>query len=511
MRASATRRTLDNSVLIGLDVAISFLAAMCWSIPVARVIGPAKLGYFSVVWFWALVGTNVASLGVPGATRRYMAEALGRNDLELARGIFAATMKLQSLIALGILIIGEAIIFAFTRPDYWSSSWLLVLSLAPRFLSSIPGAALLAGERLRQGLICSIVYAGVLIGVLWLGLWSGWGLVAAAAAYAIAYGTDLILKLAFTLKWLQWGPRAAIEPALRRRMISFSGKGTILMLLGFVVWDKSDIFFLQMLDKDPKSWSFFTTALGFAEKIIGLVAIFGSSISVALYGEIGRSLAKLQQTAAVGLKYCSILASVLLFGLAAVSPWLIVTLYGKAYAPAGPVLAVAALLAGGKCIMPVVGAVFAAAERQGSVAIIVLFCGALDVSLDLLLIPRYGALGAALANGVAQTAAAAILVWWASRSCGIQWRIREIVPGVIAGVGVGVIAYLAGRWLPSPVSRLAVGVAAGALACPILFRLLRVFGREDSYRLNELAGRTPQWVRMRLDPVLAFVSAPAQR
>ena len=89
VRASATRRTLDNSVLIGLDVGISFLAAMSWSIPVARVIGPAKLGYFSVVWFWALVGTNVASLGVPGATRRYMAEALGRNDLKLARGIFA--------------------------------------------------------------------------------------------------------------------------------------------------------------------------------------------------------------------------------------------------------------------------------------------------------------------------------------------------------------------------------------------------------------------------------------
>ena len=50
-------------------------------------------------------------------------------------------------------------------------------------------------------------------------------------------------------------------------------------------------------------------------------------------------------------------------------------------------------------------------------------------------------------------------------------------------------------WLPSPVSRLAVSVAAGALACPILFRLLQVFSREDSYRLKELAGRTPQWLR----------------
>jgi O-antigen/teichoic acid export membrane protein len=157
--------------------------------------------------------------------------------------------------------------------------------------------------------------------------------------------------------------------------------------------------------------------------------------------------------------------------------------------------------------MSVVGTVFAAAERQGSVAIVVLCCGIVDVALDLLLIPRWGALGAALANGIAQTLAAAALIWWAGRVCAIQWRIRELLPGFAAGLGVGVVAYLAGMGLPSPPLRLAVGVAAGAAACPILFRLLHVLGPDDSYRLNELQARTPPWVRRRLDPVLAFVTA----
>lgn len=489
---------------------VTLVAAMCYSIPVARVIGPAKLGYFSVIWFWALVGGNVASLGIPGATRRYMAEALGRNELPVARGIFLATLKLQSLLALAVLIIGEVLIFTVTRRSYWSSSWLLVLCLAPRLLSSIPCAALLAGERLKQNLTATAANGVAMIAVLWLGLWLGWGLVAAAAAYAVSYTVDLIVKLTFAVNWLNWGPKAPIEAGLQRRMLSFSGKSTILMLLSFVVWDKSDIFFLQMLDKDPKAWAFFTTAFAFAEKVIWVVAVFGGSIGVALYGEVGRSVEKLHQTAAVGLRYCFLLASVLLFGLAAVAPWLIVTLYGQAYAPAGPILAVAALLAAGKCVMPVVGTVFAAAERQGAVAIVVLCCGIVDVVLDLLLIPRWGALGAALANGIAQTIAAAVLIWWAGRSCGVQWRIRELVPGAAAGLGIGLSAWLAGVWLPTPATRLAVGVAAGAIACPILFRLLRVFGPEDSYRLHELAGRTPQWVRSRLNPVLGFVTAREQ-
>jgi O-antigen/teichoic acid export membrane protein len=489
---------------------VAFVATMCWSIPVARVIGPEKLGYFSIIWFWALVGANVATLGIPGTTRRYMAEALGRNDLPVARGIFLATLKLQSLLALCVLIIGEVIVFAFTRPDYWSSSWLLVLCLAPRLLAAIPSVALMAGERLKKNLIATIVSSAALIAVLWYGLWSGWGLVAAAAAYVVSYTVDLIVKLTLAVNWLKWGPRTPIEAGLQRRMLSFSGKSTILMLLSFVVWDKSDIFLLKMLNKDPKSWAFFTTAFGFAEKVIWIVAVFGGSISVALYSEVGRSVEKLHQTAAAGLRYCFLLASVLLFGLAAVAPWLVVTLYGNAYAPAGPILAVAALLAAGKCVMPVVGTVFAAAERQGSVAIVILCCGIVDVVLDLLLIPRWGALGAALANGIAQTLAAAILIWYAGRACGVEWKLRQLLPGAAAGFGTGLAAWLAGMWLPAPAARLAVGVAAGAIACPILFRLLRVFGPEDSYRINELTARTPPWVRSRIEPVLRFVTAQEQ-
>jgi O-antigen/teichoic acid export membrane protein len=160
--------------------------------------------------------------------------------------------------------------------------------------------------------------------------------------------------------------------------------------------------------------------------------------------------------------------------------------------------------------MPVVGTVFAAAERQGAVAIVILCCGIVDVVLDLLLIPRWGALGAALANGIAQTLAAAILIWYAGRACGVEWKLRQLLPGAAAGLGTGLAAWLAGMWLPTPAARLAVGVAAGAIACPILFRLLRVFGPEDSYRINELTGRTPPWVRSRIEPVLRFVTAREQ-
>jgi O-antigen/teichoic acid export membrane protein len=484
---------------------VTFLTTMGYGIAVARAIGPEKLGYFQVVWFWALAGCNLATLGIPGTTRRYIAEALGRNNLPVARGIFLSTWKLQFLLAAAILVIGEVVVFAFTRRSYWSSSWLLILCLAPRFLAMIPAMVQVAAERLGQNLIATTAASATMIAVLWYGLWSGWGVVAAAAAFLALNVVDMVLKSTFAVTWLKLRPRVPIEAGLQRRMLSFSTKSTLLMLLSFVVWDKSDMFFLQILVKDPKVWSFFTTAYGFADKIIWIVAVFGNSIGVALYGEIGRSMEKLNRTAAVGLRYCLLLASVLLFGLAAVAPWLVVTLYGKAYAAAGPLLVVAALLAAGKCVMPVVGTVFAAAERQGAVVIVVLGCGLLDVVLDLLLIPRWGALGATVANGVAQTLAAAIMIWYAGRSCGVQWKLRELLPGAAAGLGTGLAAWLAGMWLPSPAARLAVGVAAGAIACPILFRLLRVFGPEDSYRINELVGSTPPWLRQPLDPLFGFL------
>lgn len=488
-RGSAVNRTFNNTVLYGLEMAIGLVAVLCTSIPLARVIGPDRLGYYSYIQWMAMIGGNVVLLGIPSTTRRYMAEALGRDDLPAARGIFFATLRLQTLIALGLLVVGEILVFLLTDRSYWSSSWLIVLGLVPRMILSIPSQAHTAAVRLQNNLYAYIASTVVLIGVLSFGLWVGWGLVAAALAYVISYTVELAIKLTLALRWLGWGPRAPIGPELRERMLTFSGYSTALMLLNILVWDKSDLFFLKLLRTDRAALAFFVTAFSLADRAVQIVQVFAGGLSVSLMAELGRSKEKMYVIAKSGLRYSIGVASAMLFGLAAVGPHVVLTLYGKRFAPAGPLLSIAAAMAVGKCVMGLLQVLYQAAERQKAVVVWSCCCGVLNILLDLLLIPRFGAMGATVANGSAQLVAAAGLIYWAQRSLGINWSIGQSVPGLLAGMGSALAAYAAGLPFALAPERLVAGVLAGVVVFPVLAKLLGAVQPEDIPRIRELIAR----------------------
>lgn len=505
-RGSAVNRTFNSSVLLGLEMGLSLVVVLCTSIPLARVVGPDRLGYFTYIQWLAMVSSNVVLLGIPATTRRYMAEALGRNDLPVARGIFFATLRLQALIGLAALVAGEVLVFTLTDRSYWISSCLIVFSLVPRMIGAIPSQAHIAGVRLQWNLFAYIASAVVLIGVMGFGLWAGGGLVAAAAAYAIANTVELALKVAFAVRWLGRGPRTRIDPALRKRMFTFSTHGTALMLLNIIVWDKSDFFFLKMLRNDRAALAFFGTAFNLADRAIQIVQVFVVGLGVSLMSELGHSVEKMYVIARSGLRYSIILASVLLFGLAAVGPDLIRTLYGPRFAPAGPLLSVVAAMAVGKCLMPLLNSLFQAAEKQKALVVWGCCCGVVNVVLDLVLIPRMGALGAAIANGSAQIIAAAGLIYWAQRTLRMDWSIGRSVPGLLAGLGTALAAYAASLPFALAPVRLVVGILAGAVAFPILLRILRVLQPEDLPRILGLTSRLAPPVRRRVDALLVHLA-----
>lgn len=510
-RGSAVHRTFNNSVLLGLEVAVSLVAVLCTSIPLARVIGPDRLGYFSYIQWLAMVGSNAVLLGIPATTRRYMAESLGRDDLPAARGIFFATLQIQTILAFAALVVGEILVFTLTDRSYWSSSWLIVVSLVPRMIMSIPSQAHAAGERLQSNLFAYVVSSVVLVGIMGFGLWSGGGLVAAAAAYAIANSVELILKLTFALRWLGSGPRTPIGPELRKRMLTFSTHGATLLLLNLVIWDKSDFFFLELLRRDRAGLAFFNSAINLADRAIQIVQVFVNGLSVSLMSEVGRSVDKMYVIARVGLRYSILIAGVLLFGLSAVGPHLVLTLYGPRFAPAGPLLSLVAVMAIGKCLMPLLQALFQAAERQKAVVVWSCCCGALNVALDLLLIPQMGAMGAAIANGSAQLLAAAGLIYWAQRVLGIDWSLGRSIPGLLAGLGSALVAHAAGLAFTLAPVRLVAGILAGAIVFPLLLRLLGALQPEDIDRMHGITSRLTPALRGKVDSLLALLSPAAGR
>jgi peptidoglycan biosynthesis protein MviN/MurJ (putative lipid II flippase) len=155
--------------------------------------------------------------------------------------------------------------------------------------------------------------------------------------------------------------------------------------------------------------------------------------------------------------------------------------------------------------MPLLQALFQAAERQKAVVVWSCCCGVLNVILDLLLIPPMGAMGAAIANGSAQLLAALGLIYWAQRSLGINWSIGQSIPGLAAGLGSALVAHAAGLPFALAPVRLVTGVLAGAIAFPLLLRVLRALQPEDLDRLRGITSRLSPTLRARADSFLALL------
>jgi O-antigen/teichoic acid export membrane protein len=507
---STSQIVLGNTVWLTLDMAVTLLTVFGVSIPVYRVIGPAHVAYFSIVQWLAYASANVLSLGIPGTARRYVTEALAANDLPAARGIVFSTVRLQMFIAAGLLAAGEAFVFLGSDRTYWSSSWLIVLGLAPRMLMSLPSLVQVAANRLKENLICVLIAAVLQVTIVVISLWAGWGLPGVAAGIAIGNSVECLLKFFFLMRWLGWGPVKAIGPELRRRMTTFSGQGVAILILNLVVWDKSDVLILKMLVHDQRTWAFFTVSFNLADRVISIISTFVSSMAISVFNELGEGAERINRLAAVGMHYALLAGSPLLLGLAGVAPAFIQTLYGKAYAPAGAILAIAAAFAFGKCVMPILNSLYQATERQGVIVIWGIVCGAINISLDFVLISYWGATGAALANGISQLLTAAGLIVWAARSLGVQWSLRQSIPGVLAAGGSGVVAFCAIHIGGLSIVRLVAGIVAGAITYPVFVRLFGVLQAEDVQRFRHVAARIPARGRFIVDGLLRFVAPASQ-
>jgi O-antigen/teichoic acid export membrane protein len=178
------------------------------------------------------------------------------------------------------------------------------------------------------------------------------------------------------------------------------------------------------------------------------------------------------------------------------APAVIRVLYGAAYAPAAPVLTILAL---GGLVTIAAGAspaVLHATKEQGRLLRQGLLAAAADLALALLLVPRAGALGAALASVLAQALGSALAIRAAARVAGAAIPAAALARITLAALGMGAVAAVPVHALGGGAGLLAAGLL-GLAAYPLALRLLRALTAEDLDRARVLVERLPTAARTR--------------
>jgi O-antigen/teichoic acid export membrane protein len=483
-----------NSLWYGLELLSTIFAALLVSVIVARVLGPERLGYYSYVMTLTNFTSVIGCFGLPMTTRKYMAEYLNRGQPGLARSIYVTALRIQCWIAAALT--GVALVIVFTLGDRTQHviSALLVLNMAPRMIGFIPSQANSAAEALERNAFPSVISIMLSLSLTLFSLWMGWDLPGVASAVLLGTLVDAGLKLRSVRVWMRDTVQVPIPRELRRQLLVFSGQGLALMALNVVVWDRSDVYFLKNLNPQIAQVTFFSQAFGFVEKLLMAPNAFGGSLGVTLMAQYGRGQSRLNALTVEGGRYAFLIALPLLAGIACVSGPAVLLVWGEQYRPMIPVLATVALLAIPKAMVTAPTTLLQATEKQGFLVVWGTFCGAINVALDILLIPRHGAVGAAIANGSAQTLAA-IGVWFrAWQLFRLDLRLRAFARIAAAGVAMSITAVALSRLIGGYVG-LAAAILSGMLVWFAVLRWTGAMDKTDGQRFLTVGRALPGRVR----------------
>lgn len=480
VRAEADDRNVGRIARSGvwsvLAAGSTAAAAFLVSIIVGRSLGPAALGEYSVVVMVLRLVPNVLAVGIPAAITRFVAEKEGAGQDAATRGVFHLGRRIH--------LIGFPVPAALVALWLWQAKGHTLLAAAV-FVGLIivlidrDYQALLAGLRRFRALSAAAaagaaVQIAAAVGGLVLGLpWQGFVLLFVAATVV-----GHLLLLAVSRSSLARMPAPQLGPADRSRFLRFAGIMILTITANEIVWGRIELLFLDWLGTGEEAGLY---AAGL--RLAGLSVLVPLVAARALMPEFSwlRANGRDDELARVYPRVCILLAAVsapLAIGGAALAGPLVVTVYGPAF---GGAATAAMLLLAGTFVNALTGPASAAVltgPRPRLAAEVGLAAVVVNVLLDVLLIPPFGPIGAAVGTVSAQMLGVAVGIVYAWRWLGLRYPVGPVLRIVGAAVACGAVAaFVEAR--TDGFGGLLAAVAAGAVVYAVALPLSRAVSLSD--------------------------------
>ena len=242
----------------------------------------------------------------------------------------------------------------------------------------------------------------------------GGGISGLFAVEAVAVFVNLVWTMALARRLeVQLPAREPADPELRRRFWSFALSTSVIVIISFVVWRRSELFMLQHYSTDAQI-AFYSIAFAAVSGLSKLPETVETVAMPAVANLMGTGQdERIRRGFWRAMRLLVLATFPLVAGVAVAGPALIELAYGSEYADAGPVLLamLAPLLV--QPMLRVSEGVLYGLGRPGFIVIAGLAATVVDIGLAFLLIPSYDAVGAAIANGAAVLVAGVPCLWLA--------------------------------------------------------------------------------------------------
>lgn len=389
-----------NSVFNFFSQAGLFLSGSVLSIFLARFLGPEQMGQYSY-WIWVIAAAGLLmTLGIPQSLTKFIPQYYsGRKDLA-ARIISRAFITQFKLLLIPALIsIFALIIFGGTlEKTYLIILATIIVYSLNALLGGITSGLQKFNSVMRINLAVSFVSPALFLIIL---------------LYFRDLNNLLLANLAvsvFTFAGLFFICRTYLNFKLKKlpenlytEIRKYAASVSFIVFLDLILMERSEVFFLRFFSTLDQI-AFYSIGFGLVSKVMLLVP---GAVSGIIMPKIAWLHGKKDKEGIEGAYFSSsrylmfITFPVIFAGLLMVDiP--VKLFYGSSYDPAIPVIKVL-LFSGGLSAIAAAGSSFLyGTGKQGFILKLALFAVSVNLLLDILLIPRLGALGASYANFTAQ-------------------------------------------------------------------------------------------------------------
>ena len=419
------------------------------SIVYARVLGPDLYGQYTYITWLVTTVAVVIAFGIPGTITKFMPDYYYNNNYQESYKFYKVTNSVS--ISWGLFVI---IVMGLTSP-YWVKFtslttyngnnlllWAASIAILPTLLNSI-GTSYIQSIRAfnyyaKVNVFSQFLLIGVSIIIVYTTKSILWMTITIIIANFIQYfAYHYYMKKNILTNYIK---TKKIELKDKTRIIKYSSSMYINIIWQQVVWTRSEFFFLGLYSgsKDIAIYS-----LAFSLNSI-INTVFAPIMNV-LVNNFSELVSKKEEKMLNFLifyatKYFNLfLVPIFFIALFFYEP-ILKFVYSDTYAGVTvifPMLFFGTLLS---VIMSVGNSIPFYYEKQGFIILMGIVVGVLNITLDILLIPEYGYVGAAVANTVSQIVFTLIAFIYNIKSFKVNYPIRFFLISIV----IGIILFLPG-------------------------------------------------------------------
>lgn len=477
-------------------------SSLLLSVALARKLGPEQYGSYSFALWLVGLGALLSNMGISVASTKFIAEYQGAGDQRGLLWVVRATLRSRALVAV-VIAVGLAPVSMLLLADDPGSSvhfypLFISLALVPYALHQAFQGILKGFQRYDYSALALsvgfLLKTAVGIALVWL----GYGILHLLALEVVAWALAAALGLLF-LRRLAEKPFSKQDSGLSREakgnVARFAAIATVLLLVDFVINDRSEIFFIKLFRPDAEV-GYYSLAFAMATYPMLLIpGALGSVLMPAISEQFGRGdggrLAAIYVTSA---RYLMMVSFPLAAGGIVMARPMAIALFGEEYAPM--VLPAQILLAA--------GATYAASLSTSSVIwgtnrphfflIMSLITVPANIIACVVFTPLWGMKGAALAQWIGAPTWG-ITVWYVSSRLGVAWPYRDSVRIVLASALMALgVAFTQSYLQTTALIPLVILLGAGLYFALLL--ALRALRGEDLALVGALWGgrQLPGWL-----------------